>query len=150
MSPGMPLPTVNPWLQLLCLFGLFLGGGLFGWTLASWAAPGSGFGIAISGLLLPMAFAAGMLAWSGLDLVRQLFRRDAETAEARARLAARSTRWFTPLATSIAALGGFVVGLVPGGQGPLFATVAYGLAGWLYGRLLARAVRWGYLPGPND
>ena len=55
--------------QLIALFGMFAAGGFLGWGLSAWAAPGSGLGAAISGLLLPSSFAAGLVIWSGLEIV---------------------------------------------------------------------------------
>jgi hypothetical protein len=60
---------VNPWAQLATVFGMFIAGGFIGWGLSSWAAPGSGLAAGISGMLLPVAFAAGLLIWAGLDIV---------------------------------------------------------------------------------
>jgi hypothetical protein len=57
---------VNPWAQLTTVFGMFIAGGFIGWGLSSWAAPGSGLAAGLSGMLLPAAFAAGLLIWAGL------------------------------------------------------------------------------------
>jgi hypothetical protein len=143
---------VNPWAQLTAMFGMFIGGGLTGWGLASWAAPGSGFAAAVSGMLLPAAFAAGLLMWAGLDIVAAVVdrlrgRRDDQSSSD---LAARSASWFVPASLASACMGGVLVGLLPGGQGPLVSLLAYGAAGAAYGLALSRLAASGYMPAPHS
>lgn len=143
-------PAVSPWAQLVALFGTFAAGGFIGWGLSSWAAPGSGLGAAVSGVLLPAAFAAGLVAWAGVYFLSAL----RDLVRGRARAVAdpdvRGSRWFIPLSLATSSAGGLIVGLLPGGEGPLLSMLAYAAAGGAYGAALRRLATRGYLPAPHS
>jgi hypothetical protein len=146
------IPIVNPVAQLIAMFGMFIAGGLLGWGLSSWAAPGSGLGAAVSGLLLPSSFAAGLVMWAGVEIVTAVLDR----IRARSRdscssdLAARSAVWFVPACLASTCPGGFLVGVLPGGEGPLVSTLAYAAVGAAYGRASGWLAAKGYLPAPHS
>lgn len=150
--PSEAIPVVNPVAQLVAMFGMFIAGGLLGWALSSWAAPGSGLGAAVSGLLLPSSFAAGLVMWAGLDIVTAVLDR----VRGRSResfssdLAARSAVWFVPACLVSTCLGGFVVGILPGGEGPFTSMLTYAAVGATYGLASGWLAGKGYLPAPHS
>lgn len=143
---------VNPWAQLTTVFGMFIAGGFIGWGLSSWAAPGSGLAAAISGMLLPAAFAAGLLIWAGLDIVTAIVDRlrGRRHQPSSSDLATRSASWFVPVSLADMCAGGLLVGILPGGQGPLVSMLAYGAVGTVYGLAMGQLAARGYLPAPHS
>jgi hypothetical protein len=138
-------------MQLAAVFGLPTTGFFAGLGLAAWAAPDSGLAAAVSGMLLPTAYAAGLLVWAGLDVIRVVLHvsRHGRTARQPSSLARRSGRWFVPLSLACASAGGIVVGAIPGGAGVMATTVVYAVAGATFGRLLSWLAAAGYIPAPD-
>lgn len=145
-------PVVNPLVQLIALFGMFTAGGFLGWGLSAWAAPGSGLGAAISGLLLPSSFALGFVIWAGLDIVTVVLDRVRGRASdlSASNLAERSASWFVPACLATTSVGGFLVGVLPGGEGPFTSVLAYGVVGAAYGLISGWLAAKGYLPAPHS
>ena len=134
-------------LHLSVLFGMFAGGGFLGLGMARWAAPGSGLAAGLGVLLLPAAFALGLLFWSGREMWRVIRRRArAEAVEPRPVRA----RFFLPLALVFTVPGGLAIGLLRGGEGPLLTTLGFSAIGYGYGRFLSALAEKGYLPEPTE
>ncbi|HEY5617181.1 MAG TPA: hypothetical protein VIK60_04510 [Vicinamibacterales bacterium] len=148
----MTTRRVNPWAQLTTVFGMFIAGGFIGWGLSSWAAPRSGLAAGISGMLLPTAFVGGLLIWAGLDIVTAIvdLLRGRRHRPSSSDLATRSASWFVPVSLAVTCAGGLLVGILPGGQGPLLSTLAYGATGTAYGLAMGRLAASGYLPAPHS
>jgi hypothetical protein len=148
----MATGTANPWLHIVTLFGLPIAGYAIGLGLASWSAPGSGFAAALSGMLLPTAFAAGLILWAGLSAVLGVFAvlRHGRRAAPRHDLGRRSGRWFVPIAAAVAGAGGLLVGALPGGAGILPTMALYTSAGVAYGWFISWLAATGGLPAPHD
>ena len=145
------VPRINPWLQLAMLFGLFIAGGLVGLTLSSWAAPDSGLAAGVSAMLLPAAFAVGLLTWSGLDILFAVI--DLIRGRERRRqtdLSLRTGAWFVPIAVALSCGVGFVVGVIPGGQGVIVSMITYCATGVAYGFVVSRLAARGFLPAPHS
>lgn len=143
--------------QALTLVGVFILGPLLGIALASVVAPQSGVVGMVSALTFPLVAFGGLMAWLGLavlslllDLLMCLLRREwPDRAGADEFVVPRGHGAFLWMGLG----GGVLAGLIAGAASvtwPLFAaTLAYALVGVVYGALLDRLARAGWLPFPD-
>lgn len=142
-------------LQLLAVFGSFVGGPILGLWLASHFAPESALAQFVGGFAFLLAFVGGLALWFGLgvfQLLRASWRRRSEGTAVRKRSIGVDVppgyRAFLVLGLVCPASAGTLVGALSS-AGVILCAAAFALVGLAFGTTLWSLAHYGFLPFPE-
>jgi hypothetical protein len=152
----MELPASRTALSVALTFAaLFVGGAGVGVALADVLAPDSEWAEAVSAFALPLAFILGFQAWLGLALLgmfahaaRRLTGRPATAAPIQPRIPGAIV--FVPIASGTGGAAGLIVAWLSSSRSAWLVLPAYWAVGTLYGVLVWRLARAGFLVPPES
>ncbi len=149
------VPQRSAFLQLMAVFGAFVGGPVAGITLAASLAPDSSLVPPIAAFAFALAFVLGLVLWFGagvFSLARASWRRRNRPSSRRALPAGVEVppgyRGFVWLGLALPMLAGACVGAASD-HGFLRCIAAFSIAGLAYGLAVSKLAHHGYLPFPE-